>query len=126
MHLVLNEAVEAARKRRRTVPLDTTGPENASTDPEDTSRGPHEPAEERRRVWAALAKPPPAQRAVIVRRYYLGMSEAEMTGGGLTAPGTIKWRLHAARKRLARLLHPARATGREGATVPGRRRRLRP
>ncbi len=39
-------------------------------------------------------------------RYYLGMSEAEMAGGDGSPPGTIKWRLHAARRRLSKLLRP--------------------
>ncbi len=109
MRLVVNEAVEAARKRerRRTVPLDPDGVENLIAHLEDATQGPHELAEEaedRRRVWAALAKLPPAQRAVIVQRYYLDMTEAEMSGA--SPPGTVKWRLHAARKRLSKLLRP--------------------
>ena len=55
-------------------------------------------------MWDALEKLPPAQRAAIVQRYYLGMSEAEMAGSGNSPPGTIKWRLHAARRRLSKLL----------------------
>ncbi len=111
MRLVVNEAVEAARKRerRRTVPLDPEGARDLIARLEDTALGPHELAEEaedRRRVWAALEKLPPAQRAAIVQRYYLGMSEAEMSETGDSPPGTIKWRLHAARKRLSRLLRP--------------------
>ena len=48
----------------------------------------------------------PAQRAVIVQRYYLGMSEAEMAQSGGSPPGTIKSRLNAARKGLSKVLHP--------------------
>lgn len=115
MRLVVNEAVEAARKRerRRTVPLDPEGAEGWIPHLEDPADGPHELAEEaedRRRVWAALAKLPPAQRAVVVQRYYLDMTEAEMSES--SAPGTVKWRLHAARKRLSKLLRPDRATAR--------------
>jgi DNA-directed RNA polymerase specialized sigma24 family protein len=55
-------------------------------------------------VWAALEKLPPAQRAAVVQRYYLGMSEAEMSEGGGSPPGTIKSRLYAARRRLSKLL----------------------
>ena len=115
MRLVVNEAVEAARKRerRKTVPLDPGGADGLIAHLEDSTRGPHELAEEaedRRRVWTALAKLPPAQRAVIVQRYYLDMTEAEMSES--SAPGTVKWRLHAARKRLSKLLRPERATAR--------------
>jgi DNA-directed RNA polymerase specialized sigma24 family protein len=57
-------------------------------------------------VVTALKKLPPAQRAAVVQRYYLGMSEAEMAEGGPSPPGTIKSRLNAARKTLSKLLHP--------------------
>jgi RNA polymerase sigma-70 factor, ECF subfamily len=51
-----------------------------------------------------LFKLTPRQRAVIVQRYYLGMSEKEMAGTLDIAPGTIKWLLNAARSRLRALL----------------------
>ena len=115
MRLVVNDAVEAARKRerRRTMSFDPSGAEDLIARLEDTAPGPQELAEEaedRRRVWAALEKLPPVQRAAIVQRYYLGMSEAEMAGSDRSPPGTIKWRLHAARKRLSKLLRPERTT----------------
>ena len=126
MRLVVNEAVGAARKRerRRTAPLDPDGARALVGQLEDPAQSPHEKAEEaedRRRIWTALAKLPPAQRAVIVQRYYLDMTEAEMSEGGSFAPGTIKWRLHAARKRLSKLLRPERtnagAIGPRAATI---------
>jgi RNA polymerase sigma-70 factor (ECF subfamily) len=107
MRIVVNEAVGAARGRERTASYeggDVGAPVEWLADP---AAGPHELAEEaeqRRRVWAALAKLPPAQRAVVVQRYYLGMSEAEMAEGGGHPRGTIKSRLHAARRGLSRLL----------------------
>lgn len=108
MKVVVNDATKAASRRERTVSY-----EDESDDPmvqlTDTQTGPHELAEEseeRRRVWAALEKLPPAQRAAVVQRYYLGMSEAEMAAKNSSPPGTIKWRLHAARKRLSKLLRP--------------------
>ncbi len=104
--MVVNDVIKAASRRERTTRYEGASPDSFLEDP-DT--GPHEileEAEERRRVWAALAKLPPAQRAAIVQRYYLGMSEAEMAGSEDSPPGTIKWRLHAARKRLSKLLRP--------------------
>ena len=108
MKVVVNDAIKAASRRERTVSY-----EERNDDPviqvTDTETGPQElaeEAEERRRVWAALEKLPPAQRAVVVQRYYLGMSEAEMAENDSSPPGTIKWRLHAARKRLSKLLRP--------------------
>jgi RNA polymerase sigma-70 factor (ECF subfamily) len=62
-------------------------------------------------VWAALGALPPAQRAVLVQRYVLGLSEAEMAAAHDRPPGTIKSRLHAARGRLRTLLRPASTDG---------------
>jgi RNA polymerase sigma-70 factor, ECF subfamily len=121
MRIVVNEAVGTARGRERTVSY-----EGAAGAPvewlADPAAGPHElaEAEQRRRVWAALAKLPPAQRAVVVHRYYLGMSEAEMAEGGGHPTGTIKSRLHAARRSLSKFLrsqkrvHPAQGTRHSG------------
>lgn len=55
-------------------------------------------------IFEALSKLAPRQRAVIVQRYYLQMSEEEMSAA-LGAPrGTVKWLLNAARERLRSLL----------------------
>lgn len=58
----------------------------------------------KREILAALSKLPPRQRAAIVQRYYLEMSEQEMSLTLEAAPGTVKWLLNAARKRLRHLL----------------------
>ncbi len=55
-------------------------------------------------ILEALSKLSPRQRAVIVQRYYLDMSEKEMALALDAAPGTVKWLLSAARKRLRHLL----------------------
>ncbi len=55
-------------------------------------------------ISKALQKLPPRQRAVIVQRYYLEMSEQEMAYELKTPPGTIKWLLHQARARLRQML----------------------
>jgi RNA polymerase sigma-70 factor (ECF subfamily) len=55
-------------------------------------------------IGSALEKLSPRQRAAIVMRYYLEMSEKEMADNLQAAPGTVKWLLNAARKRLRRLL----------------------
>lgn len=52
----------------------------------------------------ALGKLTPGQRTAIVLRYYLGLSESEMSASLGRAPGTVKWRLHVARDSLRRLL----------------------
>ncbi len=55
-------------------------------------------------ILNALSKLSPRQRAVIVQRYYLDMSEQEMALALDAAPGTVKWLLNAARERLHHLL----------------------
>jgi len=55
-------------------------------------------------IMEVLAELPPRQRAVIVQRYYLEMSEKEMSEALESPPGTVKWLLNAARARLRSLL----------------------
>ena len=63
-----------------------------------------ESLEVQNQIWEAMQKLSPRQRAVLVQRYFLGMSEAEMANESGTAKGTIKWLLNAARERLRSLL----------------------
>lgn len=109
MRSVVNAAVQAARKRQRLLSLD----EQASDDVtfaellEDHSAGPLElleDAEQKAVIRDALDQLSPEQRAAVVMRYYLDMSEQEMADALETPAGTVKWRLHAARKRLRGLL----------------------
>jgi RNA polymerase sigma-70 factor, ECF subfamily len=106
---VVNDAVKAASRRERTVSFYQGDAEELVSRMADPSRGPQEAAEDsetRRRVWGALEQLPPAQRSVIVQRYYLGMTEAEMAVEVSSPPGTIKSRLNTARKNLSKLLRP--------------------
>jgi RNA polymerase sigma-70 factor (ECF subfamily) len=59
-------------------------------------------------ISEALAGLPPRQRAVIVQRYYLEMSEKDMSDALDSPPGTIKWLLNAGRARLRALLSSER------------------
>jgi RNA polymerase sigma-70 factor, ECF subfamily len=61
-------------------------------------------------ILAALSKLSSRQRAVIVQRYYLEMSEKEMAESLNAAPGTVKWLLNAARARLRDILNPERSS----------------
>jgi len=63
-----------------------------------------ESVEFQNQIWDALQKLSPRQRAVIVQRYFLEMSEKEMAEEAGTTAGTVKWLLNAARKRLRGLL----------------------
>ena len=106
---VVNGSVKAASRRERTASYYGGDAEVLISRVADPARGLHEHAEQaetQRRVWRALGQLPPAQRAVIVQRYYLGMTEAEMAGTADSPPGTIKSRLNAARGTLSKLLRP--------------------
>jgi len=63
-----------------------------------------ESLEIQKQIWEAMHKLSPRQRAVIVQRYFLEMSEKEMATESGAAVGTIKWLLNAARERLRALL----------------------
>lgn len=113
LRIVVHGATDAATRRgRERARTASTGEEQgiAAADllPEEAP-GPDEilaRAEERAWVWSALDQLPPTQRAAVVMRYYLDLSEGEMAERLAVPPGTVKWRLHAARQRLQSLLRP--------------------
>jgi len=112
VHSVVNDALKSVSRSKRQVSLDADpegGDASLADFLADPNPGPDEATEAstlRQSVWDALGELPPLQRAVIVLRYYLDYSEAEMASELACPPGTIKWRLHAARERLRRLLDP--------------------
>ncbi len=119
MRIVVNDAVKASKKRERAISREVADAEEMLLRLADPGAGPHEEAEKaeaHRRVWRALEQLPPAQRAAVVQRYYLGMSEAEMVESSESPQGTIKSRLSAARKGLARLLRPQLRAGNASAS----------
>jgi len=126
---VVNDAVKAATRRARTVSLDAPLSGSAADDESvtlaelltDPAPGPEslaEAVEVRQAVWRALGQLPPAERAAVVRRYYLGRSEREMAAELDTPPGTIKWRLHSARERLREWLGPVLGGAAQPAAEP--------
>lgn len=112
LRIVTNDALKAAKRRKRYVPLEVGGESEALSPADllpDPTPGPDELAEAsviRQAVWNALGELPPPQRAAVVQRYYLGLSEAEMAEEMEAPRGTVKWRLYAARERLRELLRP--------------------
>lgn len=120
LRIVTNDAVKAATRRERFVPFHAPGDaEHTLADLLSSHEaGPDaavEAAELQQAVWSALGQLPPEQRAVIVRRYYLDMSETKMADDLDVPHGTIKSRLRAARQRLRTLLQPWRASDEEDA-----------
>jgi len=105
--IVINIAKRTAVQRERHIHLD-----NASTNEEaaldeilaaDLQSDPQVTVEQRdlqHAVWVALGRLSPAQRAAIIQRYYLDMTEKDVAVHSGTALGTLKWRLHTAREQL--------------------------
>ncbi len=108
MRVVINDALKAAARHKRHPSLDADQTyetlleqlEASADEPEDMVQR----NELRAAVQHALWQLSPQQRAVIVQRYFLGLSEKEMSTALQLAPGTIKWHLNQARERLRLLL----------------------
>jgi RNA polymerase sigma-70 factor (ECF subfamily) len=113
MRSVVNAAVKVMQKSAKQVPLSGTSQGGDDADEsvlaELTSRvesveAQVESSEVQSQILDAMQKLSPRQRAVIVQRYFLEMSEKEMAAESGAAAGTIKWLLNAARQRLRGLL----------------------
>lgn len=104
---VANDAVKAVTRRAPQPSLDQDALDPAIlADPAPIPDELVERAETHAAVWDALAQLPPEQRAALVLRYYLGLTDAEIAREQDAPPGTVKWRLHQARERLRKLLAP--------------------
>ncbi len=109
---VINAALNVSEKTARWIQLGNTEEIDSVAELLDEAISTEEIVERARlkvEVAAALKSLPPRQRAAIVQRYYLGMSEKEMAESLLAAPGTVKWLLNNARLRLRRLLGAERS-----------------
>lgn len=106
LRCVVNDAIKALNRQRTFLSLDDVEKgskhvsHNLSGFSEHSLTSQLVAAETREALWDSLAKLPPKQRAAIVLRYYLGMSIREIADEIDAPEGTIKWRLHAGRKRL--------------------------
>jgi RNA polymerase sigma-70 factor (ECF subfamily) len=113
LRIVVNDAVKSVTRQNRHLSLDDDSTCSQSrllerlVDSRPSPENEAESAEIRRNVWAALEALSPEQRAAVVMHYYLDMSAAEISQQTKSPPGTVKWRLHTARKHLHRLLRYA-------------------
>ncbi len=110
---VVNKAISVTRKRSRTVSLDDYEEaagwfsslngqhENERSLEDDLISG-----ETRQSIWLALEKLTPRQRAAIVMRYYLELSEKEIAQEMERPKSTVKWTLYSARQKLQQVLRP--------------------
>ena len=114
MRSVVNAAVKAARRQQSDLSLDAAALKNDGDDEvsfadllPDLAPGPDaalERAEIEEAVERALVLLPPEQRAAIVLRYYLDLTDDEIATHLNCAPGTVRWRLHTARRQLGVML----------------------
>jgi RNA polymerase sigma-70 factor, ECF subfamily len=97
--IVVNKAISVLRKRKREQEVD----EDALERIRDQAPSPSAQAVAsiaRDRVWQAIQRLPENERTLVVMRYYLDFSEAEMAEAVGAPAGTVKWRLHSARNQL--------------------------
>jgi RNA polymerase sigma-70 factor (ECF subfamily) len=104
---VMNSALNAAEKTSRNIPLSEAvepGMVESLLNKGVTTENQVEYSQLKREISDALTKLPPRERAVIIERYFLEMSEKEMAARHSMPPGTIKWLLNVARRRLRTLI----------------------
>ncbi len=110
LRIVINAALKAVDRQKRSISLEEAGDDcDAAGWLVDPRLGPQELAENeetRAMIWRALGQLTPDQRAAVVLRYFLEQSESEMIQELDRPLSTIKWWLHAARRRLRKLLQP--------------------
>ncbi len=113
MRSVVNASVKVMQRSARQVPLSGTSQVGEDADESllaelaarvESVEAQVESIEVQNQIWDALQKLSPRQRAVVVQRYFLEMSEKEMAEDAGSSVGTVKWMLNAARERLRGLL----------------------
>ena len=109
MRSVINAALNACRNESKVISLEGNADalesliEQAASIESDV-----EYSQAKRQILDALGQLPPRQRAAIVQRYFLEMSEKEMALALDAAPGTVKWLLNSARSTLRAVLNKER------------------
>jgi RNA polymerase sigma-70 factor (ECF subfamily) len=104
--IVLNDSLKAAGRQKQIVSLDQTTDDITRklavwlTDPAPLPWRLVEQKETEQLILKAIQSLPPEQRAVVVMRYFLEMSEADLSTEMGRPLSTIKWWLREARKRL--------------------------
>ena len=111
--IVVNDALKLTKRQKRYVPLEDFDEPIARLaqwliDPRLPLEQLVEQNEIRQDVLKAIQSLPPEQRGAVVMRYFLDMSEADMSVRMDRPLSTIKWWLRDARKRLFHLLDHSR------------------
>jgi RNA polymerase sigma-70 factor (ECF subfamily) len=108
--IVVNDSIKVARKQKLILSLDkeadgsTTQLAKWLVDPSIQPEQVLEQKETRQNILKAMQSLAPEQRAVVVMRYFLELSEAEIVTKTDRPLSTIKWWLREARNRLRRLM----------------------
>ncbi len=107
--IVMNDALKLATRQKRNVSLedlDETAAHLAALllDPAPQPEQSLEEKQTRENILQAIQSLPAEQRAVVSMRYYLEMSEADMSAKMDRPLSTIKWWLRDARRRLNELI----------------------
>ena len=108
--MVVNDALKHANKQKRFLSLEAQPDEPTRQlaqwliSPEPQPEQQMALKENRRIILDAIQSLPPGQRAVIVKRYFLDMSEKELASETGRPLSTVKWWLRDARKRLRSLI----------------------
>jgi RNA polymerase sigma-70 factor (ECF subfamily) len=111
--IVVNDALKLAKKQKRTVSLDEQLDEPTAqlarwlSEPNPHQEQWLEQMEIRQNILKAVESLPPGQRSVIVMRYYLDMSLAEMSENAERPLSTIKWWLRDALARMRSMINTA-------------------
>ena len=129
MQIVVNRAITSAKRSSRDVSLDDVP--QAATDwaarLRDPAAGPEDAlllTESQGLIQEALTLLTPAERAVVVQRYYLGLTHAEIASRSDRAVGTVKHLMFRAHRRLRTILSapaPAPTNARTEASPDDRR-----
>ena len=108
--IVVNDAIKIAKKQKLNISLEEQLDQPTAElarwlkNPENHPEQVVEQNEMRKSILVAMQQLPPEQRAVIVMRYFLEMSEAEMSARMDRPLSTVKWWLRDARSRLRNLI----------------------
>jgi RNA polymerase sigma-70 factor (ECF subfamily) len=108
--IIVNDAITAAKKQKMIISLDEQSDESVAQlaqsliDPNLRPEQVLEQKETRQSILKAIQSLTPEQRAVVVMRYFLEMSEADMVTKMDRPLSTVKWWLRDARNRLRSLI----------------------
>jgi len=121
---VINNSISVCRQSKSTVSLDQVNDDHYLgqllnlSDEEYSLEDAFITTEIRTVVWHALEQLTPQQRAAVVLRYYLELSENELTEELQRPKSTIKWLLFSARRKLRQLLAPLQHDDVLSDTIP--------